>query len=59
MKALIAKETLLTYPDFSKKYIRMPANYNLEFVSPKTVSQLPSILVNYTISPNKIYNYRK
>jgi hypothetical protein len=54
MKELIAKETLLTFPDFQKnvKYILMPANYNLELVSPKTVNQ------KTTVSPNKIYYYR-
>jgi hypothetical protein len=33
----------------------MPANYNLEHVSPKTVRQWLSIQENYNHSPDKIY----
>jgi hypothetical protein len=47
MTALIAKETLLTTFQKNLKYILMPANYNLELVSPKTVSRWLSIQENY------------
>jgi len=51
MKALIAKETLLTYPDFSKEFefIRMQVNYSLVPVSHKKRNLLHFILGNYNL----------